>query len=415
MWALVLTICSASASSPRTACLSPSAARNRVWVRKPILAIFRTSTSFPANTASASGSILPTSRLISLMTPPGLPSSNLISTVRARRRGMGWSFFRTAGTTSSPPPCAMLNEVQPSQASNKIQISSLHPMKPSRARILQAVRARWSASLILIAVLVHAALAQDSALTLQQVLERADQQNPELVAARARRAIALAGVQIAKQRPNPTVSFSVSRDAPHESALMEQPLELGLKRSERIQLAEQEGKVIDVGIATLSRQIRRRAREGFYKVLATRAQAEQLASALELARRLRDIAQSRFELGDVAQLEVLQAQLELSRAETEYKLAAQQANIAVTGLNVLLNQSSATPLTLQGTISELPKTPELKELTAKTAESNSELQRLTQERNVELRRRSLLQWERVPNLGVQFGTDLNSPPDFDVG
>src|SRR5689334_4029552 len=79
------------------------------------------------------------------------------------------------------------------------------------------------------------AVAQQTArLTLDDVLRLANQNNLDLVAARARRAAALAGIAIAKERPNPTVSFGAARDVPHESVLLDQPFELGLKRAKRI-------------------------------------------------------------------------------------------------------------------------------------------------------------------------------------
>jgi outer membrane protein TolC len=57
----------------------------------------------------------------------------------------------------------------------------------------------------------------------------------------------------------------------------------------------------------------------------------------------------------------------------------------------------------------------LPELIEWASQSNPELLRLGQEQKVEESRRGLLKAERIPNLGLQFGTDLNSPPDFRAG
>ncbi|MGH9676628.1 MAG: TolC family protein, partial [Candidatus Acidiferrum sp.] len=46
---------------------------------------------------------------------------------------------------------------------------------------------------------------------------------------------------------------------------------------------------------------------------------------------------------------------------------------------------------------------------------NPQVQHLQQEKQIEASRRSLLRWERLPNLDVQVGTDLNAPRDFHVG
>src|SRR5205814_1019561 len=80
-------------------------------------------------------------------------------------------------------------------------------------------------------------------LTLQAALDLADKQNLDLAAARQRRFVSRAGVQIAKQRPNPTFSFTALRDSPHEGWFVDQPLELGGKRGHRIEVARQEEKV----------------------------------------------------------------------------------------------------------------------------------------------------------------------------
>lgn len=82
---------------------------------------------------------------------------------------------------------------------------------------------------------------QAARLTLQSALELAAKQNLDLAAARQRRAVALAGVRIARQRPNPTANFTTLRDEPHEGLFFDQPIELGGKRQRRIELAQQEG------------------------------------------------------------------------------------------------------------------------------------------------------------------------------
>src|SRR5258706_14820012 len=91
------------------------------------------------------------------------------------------------------------------------------------------------------------AYGQGTPLDLKSALAAAETSNPELRAARQQRAVALAGVTIARQIPNPTVSFSASRDTPHESFSFDQPLELGGKRGKREALAREEQKSTGLG------------------------------------------------------------------------------------------------------------------------------------------------------------------------
>src|SRR5579863_3458036 len=98
------------------------------------------------------------------------------------------------------------------------------------------VRTRWTVLLIFTCGMAAAAQAPSTStpgpnsqatpvdtgkrLTLQEAFSRADKQNLDLAAARLKRAVALAGIIIAGQRPNPTITVSVTRDLPHESVFV---------------------------------------------------------------------------------------------------------------------------------------------------------------------------------------------------
>ena len=77
-------------------------------------------------------------------------------------------------------------------------------------------------SFILVAAVGSAQAQQPARLTLQSALELADKQNLNLAAARRRRAVGLAGIQIAEQRPNPSINFAALRDEPHEGLFLTQ-------------------------------------------------------------------------------------------------------------------------------------------------------------------------------------------------
>ena len=256
---------------------------------------------------------------------------------------------------------------------------------------------------------------QATKLTLQSALDLAEKQNLDVAAARRRRAVALAGVQIARQRPNPSLSFEALRDSPHEALLFDQPLEFGPKRGRRIEVARQEGALTEVEIAALARQVRRSTREAFYRALLTRAESERLARVVQLAQRLEQIARERFEAGAVPQLEVMQAGLEVSRAQADLQVAEQREKVSLSQLNALLNEPAGTPWVLVGSLEDAKPLPSLPELIERASQSNPELQRLAQEQKIEQSRRGLLKAERIPNLGLQFGTDFNAPPDFRAG
>ena len=250
---------------------------------------------------------------------------------------------------------------------------------------------------------------------LTTALRVAEVDNLELRAARLQRGLAVAGLMTARQMPNPTVTFSASRDAPHESALLDLPVELGGKRGKRISVAQEESRLTEVDINALARQIRRRTREAFFRALSALEQTAQAKAALDLATRIKNIVQQRFEAGDVAQLDVIQADVEVARADADYQTAALSQRSAEVQLAALLNRNLAPPLTLTGRLAEIPSAPTLEALTALASSSNSDIQRTIQQLKTEERRLALAKAQRIPDLTLQAGTDLNSPPDFQVG
>jgi outer membrane protein, heavy metal efflux system len=260
-----------------------------------------------------------------------------------------------------------------------------------------------------------AAFGQSSAFDLKAALAAAEADNLELRAARQQKAVALAGITVARQMPNPTVSFSAARDQPHESLLWDQPVELGGKRGKRIAMAREEQKAADIDIGAVARQIRHRTRDAFYRAVLARAQAEQSKAALDLSTRIRDAVRQRYEAGDVAQLEVIQADIEVARATADLEATAQAQKIADAQLALLLNRPLDQPLDLQGRLESLPQPDTLPVLTATALRSNTEVQRTSQELTIEERRLALAKSSRIPNVDLQAGVDLNSPPDFNVG
>jgi cobalt-zinc-cadmium efflux system outer membrane protein len=256
---------------------------------------------------------------------------------------------------------------------------------------------------------------QPARLTIQEALDLADKQNLDLAAARRQRAVALAGIQIAKQRPNPTANFTALRDEPHEGLFFDQPIEIGGQRGRRIDVARQEGALTEVEIATLASQVRRSTREAYYAAAYARAESERLSRVVDLARRLEQIAQDRYNAGDVAQLEVVETGLEVSRAEADLEVARQRQIVSLSELNALLNEPATKPWELAGNLDDNTPTARLEDLLSRAYQSNPDLQHLGGEKKVEESRRSLLKAERIPDLVLDAGMDFNSPHDFRYG
>ncbi len=256
---------------------------------------------------------------------------------------------------------------------------------------------------------------QERSIALREALDLAARQNLDLLAGRQRRAFALAGIQVAREIPNPNFSFSASRDAPHEGFLIVQPLELGGKRGHRVELAQQEQALTGVEITAIEQQVRRQVREAYFEVALARAESSRRAGVLALVQRLHEIALQRFAAGDVSQLEVNQAQLEVARAEVDLRVARQQERVSNGQLSALLNEPPETVWRPATSLEEGANAPALQDLLTDAYQSNTELGHLQQQLRVELSHTNLLRAQRVPDLDLGAGLDLNAPHDYRVG
>jgi outer membrane protein, heavy metal efflux system len=246
-------------------------------------------------------------------------------------------------------------------------------------------------------------------LTLAAALDIAERQNLDLAAARAQRAVSQAGVRIAGERPNPTAFFDATRDTPHESLFFDTPIELGSKRGRRIDVAKQQIAATEIDITALERQVRRQVRDAYFGLAHARGATAQQQDVLRLAGRLHDIAEARFQAGDIAQLEVTQANLEVSRAQADVQVAQQEEKVALSDLNALLNEVATTDWDIGDVLlTALPEVT-LDDLLLRSGASNAEIARITQEQKTQQSETSLLRSERIPNLGLEWGVDFNSP------
>ena len=281
--------------------------------------------------------------------------------------------------------------------------------------LFETMRLPNACRLCVIFLSLPATVMGQQALDLQTALTAAQASNLELRAARQQRAIALAGITTAGVLPNPTVSFTASRDTPHEGATVDIPVELGGKRGKRLAVAREEQKSVEIDLSVLERQIRRRTRQAFYQALSAEAQTAQSKVALDLVTRTRDMVQQRYDTGDVAQLDVIQADVEVAKANADYETTAQAQRSAEVLLAGLLNRPLNTAVTISGKLEEVPPAPTLDAVTAQALQSNADLIKSAQDLRTEEKRLSLAKSQRIPNIDLNGGADFDNPPDFQVG
>jgi cobalt-zinc-cadmium efflux system outer membrane protein len=200
--------------------------------------------------------------------------------------------------------------------------------------------------LLLAGVRVAAQTPAGEPLTLPAAVEHALAANPTIAAARLNSAISLANLAVARERPNPEASVEIEKETPKQSFGVAVPFELGGKRAKRVAVGEATVRTGEAELLAVIAQVRTDVRRAYYEVLLADARAGILREQRDLARRVRETAQTRFDSGDVPRLEVVQADLALAAAENEAVAIEGSAVAARARLNALLGQPLDTAQTL---------------------------------------------------------------------
>ncbi|HEY1308476.1 MAG TPA: TolC family protein [Vicinamibacterales bacterium] len=253
-------------------------------------------------------------------------------------------------------------------------------------------------------------------LTYEAALDMATSRNLRVEAARRQRAVRESAVRTAGLLPNPDLVAETSRDIPHQALSLDFPLEIGGQRSRRLDLAREELSLAESDVQVELRSLRREVREAFYSLIAANERVRLAESAVEIAQRVRDIAQARFDAGAVPRLEVLQADLGVARAATDLDLVRSlQAAFRAT-LNGVINLPPDQPTDVAGSLSDhTAASPTYEEARRIARASNVDLVALDRQAAVERRRVELLRAERVPTPVFSFGALWNAPGEFTVG
>ena len=250
-----------------------------------------------------------------------------------------------------------------------------------------------------------------SPITLQSALATAEERNPTLIAARLGRAVDLAGVGVAGQRPNPEASFEAARDAPHEVFSVGVPLELGGKRARRIDLANATLARTSADIAVQALDVRRLVRLAYFELVAAVNRVQETSELRTLSERTRSAARDRFESGAAPRLEALQAELALAQADNEQEAARGRLAAARVGLNTLIGRA---PDAAADPIDRFDAGAVPSDLAAAIAASPDVAAR-DREIDETVARERLARAMRTPDPTVSGGLLIDAPPDFMYG
>jgi outer membrane protein, heavy metal efflux system len=250
--------------------------------------------------------------------------------------------------------------------------------------------------------------------TLADALARAMTANPRLIAARLGRAVALEGIAVARERPNPELTFEATRDAPHESVSTAWTIETGGKRARRIDVARAGAQRVDAELARLTADVRLEVRRAYAALLAARQRTAVTSGLRALAARARDAARDRFESGAAPRLEAVQAALALAEAENEAEAAAGLTDAARSELNALIGAPPDAPLVPTDNIG-LPPLPTPDAALASALNGNADLAVIDRQIAEAQARVGLARAMQKPDTIADTGVTFDAQPEFNYG
>src|SRR5437773_4939744 len=248
-------------------------------------------------------------------------------------------------------------------------------------------------------------------LSLDEAFALATANNRTITAARLRRAIDQAGIDVAKERPNPDLRYEQAKETPHQSLTASQPIELGGKRGRRIALAEAVMRTGEAELARTLAEVRAEVRRAYYGLAATQTR---LAIALDLqgiARRARDVASERHEAGAVARLEVVQAELNLDEAENEATAVAGERDASRAELNSLIGRDPRAPTQVVEDLADVTL-PAAEAAAAAAMAGNAELAVLDRQAAEAVARAALARAQQVPDPALEGAVTHDAPGEF---
>ena len=246
-------------------------------------------------------------------------------------------------------------------------------------------------------------------LTLSEALALARDYDPTLASARLQRAIDLAGLGVARERPNPELRYEHTNEAPHDLVSVAQPLEIGGQRGRRVAAAEAVLRTGEAGLARAELQAQAETRRAYFGLASAQRRHAIARETQDLAARSQHVAREREQAGDVSKLDVLQADLVLDAAENEATALTGELAAARAELNAHVGRPVETPTVAADDLAEIPAPAALDE---RTNAALAVLDRQVAESEAKV---ALARAQQVPDLTVEGTVTHGAEPEFAWG
>lgn len=261
-------------------------------------------------------------------------------------------------------------------------------------------------------------------LTMHDSMNETLLRSPRATAIRAYLRVAKSSLFKASEMPNPELWIENGYRAEQTYRLgVALEFEYPWKLITRLLAAKQTVDQMDLNIINQLWQLRGEVRRTYTELVVAQETAEQLIELAELARRLQDVADKRFQAGDVPELDVLKARLATSQAEIEREQGLRRVVEAAQQLNVIMGREPDAPLDVTRLptfklkavkIDLLPDfekpLPPLKEYIAIAFKSRPDLRLLRQEIKTNKAHFNASVASIIPNTFMNFGNSITGNP-----
>ncbi len=181
-------------------------------------------------------------------------------------------------------------------------------------------------------------------LTLNDVLDAAQKNNPEIRAAKKRWDAARDKIRVEKTLDKPQISYESMYSGDEKLFGISQEFPFPGKLRLKGQVATKEAEILEQGYRSKEREIQAQVKSAYTMYFLAVKSIQIFDENVELMRRFAKVTESKYSVGKVSQAEVLRAQIELSKMMNMLVTLNQEKETSQAMLNTLLNLPPQSPL-----------------------------------------------------------------------
>jgi outer membrane protein TolC len=251
---------------------------------------------------------------------------------------------------------------------------------------------------------------QKNALTLEQSIAIALEQNPLILSSLNQYQASLARINQAKAWAQPSLNFDSDLQTKlfnfpgsGESYIgLSQTIEFPGKIGVRGKIAAKESEEIFSDINLLKLDLTFQVKQAFYSLLLAEEKMKYAEQDLELAQDFLNKAELKHAAGAVAKVEVLRAHVEVSKAANAVRVAVNEVRLAKAQMNFFLARKKYEPLEINGELKRRPVSLDLERLKQRAFSSRPEMRRIQFSREKESLRKKQAYLSYLPDFDLSL-------------